>query len=98
MYIGILSSVFSIATVVGPMLGGAFTEHTTWRWCFYVNLPIGAVAFGALAVACRLPPQQREKNTPVDRVRKLDLVGAGIFIPAVLMALSALQWGGSTYA
>ncbi len=97
-YIGILSSVFSVATVVGPILGGAFTQNATWRWCFYVNLPIGGAAAVALALVFNLPPQPRDKSALVDRLRQLDLVGAALFIPAVLMALLALQWGGSTYA
>jgi hypothetical protein len=96
-YIGILSSVFSIATVIGPMLCGAFTEHITWRWCFYVNLPIGAAASLSLLFLFRLPRQPQEKGALVDRVRQLDLIGAALFIPAVLMALLALQWGGSAY-
>lgn len=97
MYIGGLSSVFGVATVVGPILGGVFTQNVSWRWCFYINLPIGGASCLALIFFFNPPARKGEEKSITNRVKDLDLVGAFLFIPAIVMVLLALQWGGSAY-
>ncbi|KAJ5213313.1 hypothetical protein N7449_000482 [Penicillium cf. viridicatum] len=98
-YIGILQSTFGIATIIGPVLGGAFTEHATWRWCFWINLPIGAVTILSLLFFFKPPTRDSIKGSSVlRRLQNLDLLGAVLFAPAIIMIFLALQWGGSEYA
>ena len=86
-----------IGLVCGPLIGGLLTTYSTWRWCFYINLPIGALVAAQL-LFLHIPEQfAKPKATEVwrDLHRKLDLVGFVLFTPASIMLLLAVQWGGN---
>ena len=78
------------------MLGGAFTEYTSWRWCFYINLPIGGLV-AVLLFFTRIPDQMTKPKVRevLPRLHHyLDLVGFAVFAGAAIQVLLALQWGG----
>ncbi|MFF7448817.1 MULTISPECIES: DHA2 family efflux MFS transporter permease subunit [unclassified Streptomyces] len=89
-YQGAIGAVFGVATVVGPLLGGLFTDHLTWRWAFYVNVPIAIVVVFA---AARTIPVVRSASRPVIDYLGIALVAAGA--GALILATS---WGGNEYA
>ncbi|RAL65207.1 hypothetical protein DID88_001313 [Monilinia fructigena] len=97
LYIAMLSSMFGISSVVGPLLGGALTDKASWRWCFWINLPFGAIAIGAVAAFFKPPPRKISGMTVKQRLMEIDLVGAVFLMGAIICLLLALQWGGSTY-
>jgi len=87
---GFFSGIFGLASIVGPLLGGYLTDNLSWRWVFYVNLPVGLVALIVLWFSF---PNVR----PVIRERRIDFVGAATLVGGVVPLLLALSWGGNTY-
>jgi len=89
-YMGLIGSVFAVASVAGPLLGGFFVDNLSWRWVFYVNLPVGAIA--VLIVATRL-----HLHTP-HRRHRVDWLGAALLAAAVSALILLTTWGGNEYA
>ncbi|KAK5172208.1 uncharacterized protein LTR77_003846 [Saxophila tyrrhenica] len=99
MLLGVVIGFGQLGLVAGPLIGGVLTEFASWRWCFYINLPLGAVV-AALLVFTPVPesiPKPPARSVLPTLHHKLDLVGFSIFAPAAIMLLLAVQWGGNAY-
>jgi EmrB/QacA subfamily drug resistance transporter len=89
-YQGMFAAVFAACSVAGPLLGGFITEYASWRWIFYVNLPVGGAALAFIAIGLR--PRS------LGAAPRLDLMGAVLMIAGTCSLLLVLSWGGGAYA
>ena len=89
-YMGYFGAVFALSSVIGPLAGGFITQHLSWRWVFYINLPIGVVALAVIAVVLHLP-RHRTRHT-------IDFLGTALLAAGVTAIILFTTWGGTTYA
>ena len=89
-YVGLFGGVFGLASVVGPLLGGVFVDNLTWRWIFYINVPIGVIAL--IVVALQVPGTLRRVH------HQIDYLGTAVLALAVTSLILLTSLGGTTYA
>jgi MFS family permease len=88
-YVGLITSVFAVGSVVGPLMGGFFVEQLNWRWIFFINIPIGIVALVITSRALRMPVQRLD--------RQVDYLGAALLTGSVTCLILFLSWSSKEY-
>lgn len=89
-YMGMMAGVMSLAMIGGPLVGGTLTDHLGWRWAFYINLPLGAIALAMITSVLHLP-KKRTKG-------RIDYLGAALLTTGITAAVLVTSWGGTEYA
>jgi EmrB/QacA subfamily drug resistance transporter len=89
-YQGMMAGIMAVAMVAGPLVGGFITDHLSWRWAFYVNLPLGGIALAVLFTTLHLPTYRAK--------HRIDWLGAGLLSVGITALVLITTWGGTQYA
>ncbi|GAA1908820.1 MDR family MFS transporter [Streptomyces durmitorensis] len=89
-YMGMMTGVMAVAMIGGPLVGGTITDHLGWRWAFYINLPLGAVALAMVTAVLHLPKKKAEG--------RIDYLGAALLTVGISSLVLVTTWGGTEYA
>lgn len=95
--VGFLNGVEALANISSPSIGGLIVGSVSWRWCFWINLPVGALSLAITFFALRIELKSRSFLTLRQRLVELDLVGNVLFVPSLTSLFLALSWAGTKY-
>ncbi|KAI0842318.1 MFS general substrate transporter [Hypoxylon sp. FL0890] len=95
-YIGVILTIYGIGTTLGPFIGGSIVANTTWRWIFYLNLPIGGVSLLILFIFLQV--NYNDHTTFAEKVRRIDFLGNAVLVASTIAVLYALAYAGANYS
>jgi len=95
LFMGVNGAIFTFSSVVGPLLGGFFTDNLSWRWSFYINVPIGIACLILIIICFKIPT---EKSSLMERIKRIDFAGTFTVVASLVSLLLALNWGGQKYS
>ncbi|KAJ3289465.1 hypothetical protein HDU79_004048 [Rhizoclosmatium sp. JEL0117] len=94
-YQGMIGACFGLSSVIGPLIGGAFSDHVSWRWCFYINLPLGVIT---VATVIAFLPFPIPEGSMASKIKRIDVFGIITLFASILCLITPLQLGGSVWA
>ncbi|KAI7850457.1 major facilitator superfamily domain-containing protein [Circinella umbellata] len=95
-YQSVLDSIYALSYTISPLLGGAFSEYLSWRWTFYINLPLGAISFITLVIWLKLPAMKQQESFN-EKLKRIDFAGTLIIMACITSFLLAMNFGGQLY-
>ncbi|KAI0808622.1 major facilitator superfamily domain-containing protein [Xylaria sp. FL0064] len=97
-YTGLLGAIFGIGSVLGPLLGGVFSSTITWRWCFYINLPIGVIPVAIIVFFFHAPETAKPQEARFsEKLLQMDPLGTTLMMGVIISYLTAVNYGGQSY-
>ncbi|KAJ2960511.1 hypothetical protein NQZ79_g4129 [Umbelopsis isabellina] len=95
-YQSLMMVIYGVASVFGPLIGGAFVDHVTWRWDFWLNVILSVIAFALITIFLQVPLET--PSSLASKIKRIDWLGIALSILFVVLLLLALSWGGVKYA
>jgi len=93
---GVLFAVFAVGTSIGPWVGGSLVTNTTWRWVFYLNIPIGSV--GLVLLIAFLQVSYKQEFMLMEKLKRVNFVGNAVLMASVVSILFAVTYGGTRFS